>query len=101
MTNTADFSYKYLTIQPSACIIAGKALAIMDEFTMSQALHMSGVDLGDDPFVQDAKFQAWIGARKYRVVDGSDWETQRQHAILDGIEVLITKDQQWKKAITT
>ena len=64
----------------------------MQEFTMSQAQHMAGIDYHDADFLRDIKFSSWLGDSKYRIVTADRYAQERDWAIEEGVEVLIIKD---------
>lgn len=64
----------------------------MQEFTLSQARHMAGIDYHDADFLRDIKFSSWLGDSKYRIVEPRALDTERQRAQAEGVEVLIIKD---------
>lgn len=67
----------------------------MIELSMRQALNMANVDHDDADLVRDLKFAQWVAGRKYQIVAPGYRE------IANDVEILIIKDSQWKKAITT
>lgn len=64
----------------------------MQTYTLTQIRYMSGIDTTDDAFLQEIKMQAWLGERKYRVIQALALDSQREKAIQDGIEILIIKE---------
>ena len=45
----------------------------MQEFTVTQAMYMAGVDQDDDPWVRDSKFAVWLkSVNGYVVADPAD-----------------------------
>jgi hypothetical protein len=58
----------------------------MQEFTLSRAMYMAGIDHDDDPWVRDTKFAIWLREVKGRVV-----EDREEIKDLSDVEVIIIK----------
>lgn len=63
----------------------------MFELTMSEVRHRAGISDLDHPLEADMKFSAWMGKKKYRVIDHDLYHQQALEAQADGIEILIIK----------
>ena len=63
----------------------------MVEMSWHEALLAAGTNETDSEMERDMRFNSWIGNRKYRIIDASEYETQQPKAAADGIEVLIIK----------
>lgn len=59
----------------------------MQEFTVTQAMYMAGVDQDDDPWVRDSKFAAWLKSVKGRVVE------DLTQPVPDGTLVIVIKKE--------
>jgi hypothetical protein len=67
----------------------------MIEVTVSEALNQAGAYSSDGDLERDCKLMSWIGKRRHRCIEFNvaTYSAELEHAVADGIEVLITKEK--------